>query len=65
MAHHDFDLSDVLDQLRLDESGGPARQMVGSLYQAPIEAKATEVVRAGSRCSGSQMDTTIDLPPSL
>ena len=46
MTHHDFDLSAVLEQLRSDESGDLVRQMVGFLYQALIDAEATEVVQA-------------------
>ena len=46
MAHHDFDLSEVLSALQSDESGDLVRQMVGFLYQALIEAEATEVVQA-------------------
>jgi putative transposase len=46
MTHHDFDLSDVLEQLRGDESGDLVRQMVGFLYQALIDTEATEVIQA-------------------
>ena len=46
MTHNDFDLSAVLEQLRSDESGDLVRQMVGFLYQALIDAEATEVVQA-------------------
>ena len=46
MTHHDFDLSAVLEQLRSDESGDLVRQMVAFLYQALIDAEATEVVQA-------------------
>ena len=46
MTHHDFDLSAVLEQLRSDESGDLVRQMVSFLYQALIDAQATEVVQA-------------------
>ena len=46
MTHHDFDLSEVLEQLRSDESGDLVRQMVSLLYQALIDAEATEVVQA-------------------
>ena len=46
MTHPDFDLSDVLDQLRNDESGDLVRQMVGFLYQALIDAEATELIQA-------------------
>ncbi len=46
MTQTDFDLSTVLDALQSDESGDLVRQMVAFLYQALIEAEATEVVRA-------------------
>src|SRR5487761_756280 len=46
MTHHDFDLSEVLGALQSDESGDLVRQMVSFLYQALIDAEATEVVRA-------------------
>ena len=46
MTHHDFDLSEVLEQLRSDESGDLVRQMARFLYQALIDVKATEVVQA-------------------
>jgi len=46
MTHHDFDLSAVLEQLRSDESGDLVRQMVSFLYQALIDAEATEVIQA-------------------
>jgi len=47
MTHHDFDLSDVLEQLQSDESGDLVRQMVTVLYQALIDAEATGVIQAG------------------
>ena len=46
MTHHDFDLSEVLGALQSDESGDLVRQMVSFLYQALIDAEATEVVQA-------------------
>jgi transposase-like protein len=46
MSHHDFDLSEVLGALQSDESGDLVRQMVSFLYQALIDAEATEVVQA-------------------
>jgi putative transposase len=46
MTHHDFDLSEVLSALQSDESGDLVRQMVSFLYQALIDAEATEVVQA-------------------
>ena len=46
MTHHDFDLSEVLEQLKSDESGDLVRQMVSFLYQALIDAEATELVQA-------------------
>ena len=46
VTHHDFDLSEVLSALQSDESGDLVRQMVSFLYQALIEAEATEVVQA-------------------
>ena len=46
MTHHDFDLSEVLGALQSDESGDLVRQMVWFLYQALIDAEATEVVQA-------------------
>ena len=46
MAHNDFDLSEVLEQLQSDESGDLVRQMVTFLYQALIDAEATEVIQA-------------------
>jgi putative transposase len=46
VTHHDFDLSDVLEQLRSDESGDLVRQMVTFLYQALIDAEATQVIQA-------------------
>ena len=46
VTHNDFDLSAVLEQLRSDESGDLVRQMVAFLYQALIDAEATEVVQA-------------------
>ena len=45
MTHHDFDLSEVLGALQSDESGDLVRQMVSFLYQALIDAEATEVVQ--------------------
>ncbi|MHB2029333.1 MAG: IS256 family transposase [Acidimicrobiales bacterium] len=47
MTHHDFYLSEVLEQLQSDESGDLVRQMVAFLYQALIDAEVTEVVQAG------------------
>ena len=46
MTHNDFDLSEVLDQLKSDESGDLVRQMVYFLYQLLIDAEATDVVQA-------------------
>jgi putative transposase len=46
VTHNDFDLSAVLEQLRSDESGDLVREMVAFLYQALIDAEATEVVQA-------------------
>lgn len=46
MTHHDFDLSEVLGALQSDESGDLVRQMVSFLYQALIDAEATNVVQA-------------------
>jgi putative transposase len=46
MTHHDFDLSEVLSALQSDESGDLVRQMVSFLYQALIDAEATDVVQA-------------------
>ncbi len=46
MTHNDFDLSEVLEQLQSDESGDLVRQMVTFLYQALIDAEATEVIQA-------------------
>jgi hypothetical protein len=46
VAHHDFDLSEVLEQLQSDESGDLVRQMVTFLYQALIDAEATELIQA-------------------
>ena len=46
MTQPDFDLSDVLEQLRSDESGDLIRQMVGFLYQALIDAEATSTIGA-------------------
>jgi putative transposase len=46
MTHHDFDLSEVLEQLQSDESGDLVSQMVTLLYQALIDAEATEVIQA-------------------
>ncbi len=47
MTQTDFDLSTVLDALQSDESGDLVRQMVGFLYQALIDAEASEVIQAG------------------
>jgi transposase-like protein len=46
MTHHDFELSEVLSALQSDESGDLVRQMVSFLYQALIDAEATEVIQA-------------------
>ena len=46
VTHNDFDLSEVLEQLQSDESGDLVRQMVTFLYQALIDAEATEVIQA-------------------
>jgi len=46
VTHNDFDLSKVLEQLKSDESGDLVRQMVTFLYQALIDAEATDVVQA-------------------
>jgi len=46
MTHHDFDLSDVLEQLKSDQSGDLVREMVTFLYQALIDAEASEVIQA-------------------
>ena len=46
VTHNDFDLSEVLEQLKGDESGDLVRQMVTFLYQALIDAEATDVVKA-------------------
>ena len=46
MTHHDFDLSEVLEQLQNDESGDLVRQMVTVLYQALIDTEATGVIQA-------------------
>lgn len=46
MTHYDFDLSDVLEQLRSDESGDLVREMVALLYQALIDSEASEVIQA-------------------
>ena len=46
MTQHDFDLSEVLSALQSDESGDLVRQMLAFLYQALIDAEATEVVQA-------------------
>ena len=46
MTHHDFDLSDVLEQVRSDESGDLVREMVTFLYQTLIDAEASEVIQA-------------------
>ena len=46
MTQTDFDLSAVLDALQSDESGDLVRQMVRFLYQALIDAEASEVVGA-------------------
>ena len=47
MTQTDFDLSTVLDALQSDESGDLVRRMVGFLYQALIDAEASEVIQAG------------------
>ena len=47
MTQTDFDLSAVLDALGSDESGDLVRQMVTFLYQALIEAEASEAIGAG------------------
>ena len=46
MTHHDFDPSELLDGLRERPDLDLVRQMVGFLYQALIEAEATEVIGA-------------------
>ncbi|MDE3030973.1 MAG: transposase [Acidobacteriota bacterium] len=46
MAHQALHLSEVLEELRGDESGDLVRQMVAFLYLALIDAEATEVVKA-------------------
>jgi len=46
VTHNDFDLSEVLEQLKGDESGDLVRQMVTFLYQALIDVEATDVVKA-------------------
>jgi transposase-like protein len=46
MTQTDFDLSEVLEQLKSDDSGDLVRQMVSFLYQALIDAEATSVVQA-------------------
>ena len=46
MTHHDFDPSELLDALRERPDLDLVRQMVGFLYQALIEAEATEVIGA-------------------
>ena len=46
MTQTDFDLSTVLDALQSDESGDLVRQMVRFLYQALIDAEASEVIQA-------------------
>ena len=45
-THNDFELSEVLEQLQSGESGDLVRQMVTFLYQALIDAEATEVIQA-------------------
>ncbi len=46
MTQTDFDLSEVLEQLKNDDSGDLVRQMVSFLYQALIDTEATSVVQA-------------------
>jgi len=46
VTHHDFDLSQVLEQLQSDDSGDLVRQMDSFLYQELIDAEATDVVKA-------------------
>jgi transposase-like protein len=46
VTHPDFDLSEVLDQLRSDESGDLVRQMAELVYQLLIDAEATNVLQA-------------------
>jgi transposase-like protein len=46
VTHNDFDLSEVLEQLKSDESGDLVRQMVSFLYQALIDAEVTDAVQA-------------------
>ena len=46
MTHYDFDPSELLDALRESPDLDLVRQMVGFLYQALIEAEATEVIGA-------------------
>ena len=46
MTHHDFDPSELLDGLRERPDLDLVRQMVAFLYQALIEAEATEVIGA-------------------
>ena len=43
---HDFDLSEVLSALQSDESDDLVRHTVSLVYQALIDAEATEVVQA-------------------
>jgi hypothetical protein len=52
MTHHDFDLSEVLSELQSDERGDLVRQMVSFLYQALIDAEATEMVQGPSATNG-------------
>ena len=47
MTQHDFDLSNVLEQLQSDESGDLVRQMVTLLYQALIDTEVAGVIQAG------------------
>ena len=46
MTHHDFDPSELLDALREHPDLDLVRQMVGFLYQALIEAEASEAIGA-------------------
>ena len=48
MTQTDFDLSEVLEQLKNDDSGDLVRQMVSFLYQALIDTEATSVELAFS-----------------
>ena len=63
MTQTDFDLSTVLDALQSDESGDLVRQMVGFLYQALIDAEASEVIQAGrhERTLGGGHHRPVDL----